>query len=246
MIRKIPAFLGILFLAMVAGGALADDKAGTEPVVVELFTSQGCSSCPPAEAFLNELAPRKDVIALEFHVDYWDYIGWKDAFAKPGFTKRQKDYVSSLKGRYSYTPQMVIDGRAHVVGSHRDEVESLIERYRAEDAGGPVVKINYQDKDELVDVSVGADSRETGTYDVMLFTFDKPHTTDVRRGENRGRVLTNANVVREMIRLGTWSGKAQTYKTSLSGKDGNGGCAVVVQKHDLGPVLAAAKVSYDH
>jgi hypothetical protein len=141
---------------------------------------------------------------------------------------------------------MVIDGRAHVVGSHRDEVESLIERYRAEDVGGPVVKMKYQDQDDMVNVTVSADSHETGTYDVMLFTFDKPHMTDVRRGENRGRMLTNANVVREMVRLGTWSGKAQTYKVSLSGKDGNGGCAVVVQKHDLGPVLAAAKISYDH
>ena len=246
MIRKVPVLFGILLLATVAAVAQAGDTVAKSPVVVELFTSQGCSSCPPAEAFLSELAPRKDVIALEFHVDYWDYIGWKDAFAKPSFTKRQKDYVSSLKGRYAYTPQMVIDGRAHVVGSHRDEVESMIERYRAEDTGGPAVKIRYQDKDDLVDVSVGADSRESGTYDVMLFTFDKPHETDVRRGENRGRTLMNANVVREMIRLGTWSGKAETYKASLSGKDGDGGCAVVVQKHDLGPVLAAAKISYEH
>ena len=246
MIRKVPVLFGILLLATVAAVAQAGDTVAKSPVVVELFTSQGCSSCPPAEAFLSELAPRKDVIALEFHVDYWDYIGWKDAFAKPSFTKRQKDYVSSLKGRYAYTPQMVIDGRAHVVGSHRDEVESLIERYRTEDVGGPAVKIRYQDKDDLVDVSVGADSRESGTYDVMLFTFDKPHETDVRRGENRGRMLTNANVVREIIPLGTWSGKAATYKASLSGKDGNAGCAVLVQKHDLGPVLAAAKISYQH
>jgi hypothetical protein len=246
MIRKVPVLLGIFLLATVAGTALADEKAGTSPVVVELFTSQGCSSCPPAEAFLGELAARKDVIALEFHVDYWDYIGWKDAFAKPDFTRRQKEYVSSLKGRYSYTPQMVIDGRAHVVGSHRDEVESMIERYRAEDAGGPAVQMKYQENGDIVDVAVGADSHETGTYDVMLFTFDKPHTTDVRRGENRGRMLTNANVVRETIRLGTWSGKAQTYQTSLSGKDGDGGCAVVVQRRDLGPVLAAAKISYEH
>ena len=241
--KNVPAFFGIILLAAVAPSVLAEEKPGTSPVVVELFTSQGCSSCPPAEAFLSELAPRKDVIALEFHIDYWDYIGWKDSFAKPAFTKRQKGYVSSLKGRYSYTPQMVINGKAHVVGSHRDEVESLIERYRAEDAGGPAVKIK-RDGDS-VEVSVGADARQGATYDVMLFTFDKPHTTEVRRGENRGRMLTNANVVREAIALGTWSGKAATYKTSLAGIDGDGGCAVLVQKQDLGPVLAAAKISYE-
>jgi len=241
--KNVPAFFGIILLAAVAPSVLAEEKPGTSPVVVELFTSQGCSSCPPAEAFLSELAPRKDVIALEFHIDYWDYIGWKDSFAKPAFTKRQKGYVSSLKGRYSYTPQMVINGKVDIVGSHRDEVESLIERYRTEDAGGPAVKIKRDG--DAVEVSVGADARQSAAYDVMLFTFDKPHTTEVRRGENRGRMLTNANVVREAIALGTWSGKAATYKTSLAGIDGDGGCAVLVQKQDLGPVLAAAKISYE-
>jgi len=241
MIRTIPAFLGVILLIAVTGTASAADDAKKSPVVVELFTSQGCSSCPPAEAFLSELAVRKDVIALEFHVDYWDYIGWKDAFAKPEFSRRQKTYVSSLKGRYSYTPQMVIEGRAHVVGSHRDEVESLIERYRAEIAGGPAIKMTRTG--DTLGVSVAA-AAAAGTYDVMLVTFDKPHVTDIRRGENRGRKATNANVVRELIPLGSWSGKAATYDVSLAGKAGDAGCAVLVQKRGQGPVLAAAKMAF--
>ena len=242
MIRTISAFSSFVFLAMVATAATAGDKVGPSPVVVELFTSQGCSSCPPAEALLNELARRDDVIALEFHVDYWDYIGWKDAFAKPAFTARQKVYVGSLKGRYTYTPQMVIDGRTHVVGSHRDEVESLIRRYLSEDRSGP--SITMQRKGDTLGVSVGLRAG-AGTYDVVLITFDRPHVTEVSRGENRGLKLTNANVVREVIPLGTWSGKAATYDVSLAGKDGDGGCAVLVQKQGQGPVLAAAKMPFE-
>jgi len=241
MIKVIPAFFAFLLLALVAG---SDADAGDQhsPVVVELFTSQGCSSCPPAEAFLGELAKRKDVIALEFHVDYWDYIGWKDQFAKPAFTGRQKKYVSSLKGRYSYTPQMVIDGRTHVVGSNRSEVEALIEKFYAADDAGPSIKMSRAGDSLTVNVGQGSGA---SNYDVLLVTFDKPHVTEVRRGENRGRMLKNANVVREVVPLGKWSGKASSYKVSLSGKDGDGGCAVLVQKPGQGPVLAAAKMPFN-
>jgi hypothetical protein len=245
MIRAISAFIGIVLLATVSAAAQAGDtgdKAKKSPVVVELFTSQGCSSCPPAEALLGELANRPDVIALEFHVDYWDYIGWKDAFAKPDFTERQRAYVRSLKGRYSYTPQMVIDGQTHVVGSHRDEVEFLIRKYRDMETDGPAVAMKR--KGETLDVSVGS-AKAGGTYDVVLVTFDKPHVTEVRRGENRGRKLTNANVVREIKSIGTWSGKAKSFDVPLAGMDGDGGCAVLVQKRGPGPVVAAAKMPFD-
>jgi len=241
MIKVFSAFFGLAFLIMaVESTATAGDTKS--PVVVELFTSQGCSSCPPAEAFLGELAKRKDVIALEFHVDYWDYIGWKDHFAKPAFTGRQKQYVRSLKSRYSYTPQMVIDGRTHVVGSHRGEVEDLIRQFQSDDRGGPSIMMNR--KGDTLNVQIGP-AKARGTYEVTLVTFDRPHVTEVRRGENRGKRLKNSNVVREMVPLGTWDGKAATYKVSLDGKEGDGGCAILVQKDGQGPVLAAAKMPFE-
>jgi hypothetical protein len=241
MTKVISAFCGLALLVLATGSAAT--AGGTKsPVVVELFTSQGCSSCPPAEAFLGELAKRKDVIALEFHVDYWDYIGWKDHFAKPEFTARQKRYVRSLKSRYSYTPQMVIDGRTHVVGSHRGEVEDLIRKYRADERGGPA--INVSRKGDMLKIQVES-ARADAKYDVVLVTFDRPHVTQVRRGENRGKRLKNYNVVREVVPLGTWDGKPATYEVSLDGKEGDGGCAILVQKDGQGPVLAAVKMPFE-
>jgi hypothetical protein len=242
MMKVFSAFLGLALLGLVgAGGVSAGD--GKAPVVVELYTSQGCSSCPPAEAFLGELSKRDDVIALEFHVDYWDYIGWKDHFAKPAFTGRQKQYVRSLKSRYSYTPQMVIDGRTHAVGSRRGEVEKLIRKYRARNADRPSIAMSR--KGDVLKVNVGP-AKNVGQNEVVLVTFDKPHVTEVRRGENRGRKLVNSNVVREIVPLGTYSGKPETYKVSLDGKDGDGGCAILVQKRGQGPVLTAAKMPFEN
>jgi hypothetical protein len=246
MIKAIATIFSLAFIgvASLAGSATAADLAGRAPVVVELFTSQGCSSCPPAEAFLTDLAKRDDVIALEFHVDYWDYIGWKDSFAKPEFTKRQKRYVSSLQGRYAYTPQMVIQGRADVVGSHRDDVESVIRRYLAEDPKGPAISIKR--KGDVLIVIVGAGTGAgTDPYDVLLVTFDKPHLTEVRRGENRGKTLKNSNVVRELVRLGAWTGKSSKFDISLDGREGDGGCAVLLQKPNQGPIVAAAKLPFE-
>jgi hypothetical protein len=118
------AFAALLAPAAVPMQALAEDKG--MPVVVELFTSQGCSSCPPADEYLGELAHRRDVIALAFHVDYWDYIGWKDPFASPDFTRRQRAYAGALGLRGLYTPQMIVDGRADAVGSDRARVEDMV------------------------------------------------------------------------------------------------------------------------
>src|SRR3546814_8056233 len=133
----------LLAVTLTAPLQAAEDSA-QHPVVVELFTSQGCSSCPPAEAYLADLAARKDVIALEYHVDYWDFIGWKDLFAKPEFTARQHSYVEALGGREVYTPQLVIAGATHEVGSHRDEVERQIVKLRRDVDEGPAVPLGKQ------------------------------------------------------------------------------------------------------
>ncbi len=239
MMRIIAIAFG-LALAVSSGMAPAT-AAEKRPVVVELFTSQGCSSCPPAEAFLSDLAKRKDIVALEFHVDYWDYIGWKDLFAKPEFTARQKDYVRSMNSRYAYTPQMVIDGREHVVGSHRAKVERQIRKAQSRASDAPEIKMR-RDGMNLI-ISVGA-AKASGDYVVTMATFDKPHVTKVKRGENRGKTLVNANVVRELVKIGDWNGKAAEYTFSLDGTDGDGGCAILIQKKGQGPVLAAASMPF--
>ncbi len=242
MMRAIPALFGLFALVSAAGtGAMAAGVARQSPVVVELFTSQGCSSCPPAEAFLSELATRKNVIALEFHVNYWDYIGWKDAFAKPAFGSRQRKYVSSLQGRYAYTPQMVIDGSSDVVGSHREEVDALIQKRLSAHTRAPAISMKRNG--DTLKVTIGSWTH-AAPYDVVLVTYDKPHVTEVERGENRGQTLKNSNVVRELLTLGTWSGKPSTFNVSLVGKAGDGGCAVLVQKPGQGAVLAAAELDY--
>src|SRR5689334_7353524 len=119
--------------------AHAEDR---RPVVVELFTSQGCNSCPPADAFLGELAARPDVLALSLHVDYWDYIGWKDPFAQRAYTERQRSYSRALNQRFVYTPQMVIDGTLQGVGSETATINKLIEKARKLDAGGPTLSVS--------------------------------------------------------------------------------------------------------
>lgn len=222
-----------------AAPAFAKDRS---PVVVELFTSQGCSSCPPAEAYMRELAKRDDVIGLEFHVDYWDYIGWKDKFAQPAFTQRQKRYVQTMSARYAYTPQMVINGKTHVVGSHRSQVEAIIRSSQASEKPEPPLTLRRDGMNLIVSIGAG---QASGAYDVTFVTFDKPHVTKVKRGENRGRTLVNANVVRELAVVGSWSGKPTEFTISLEGKDGNGGCAVIIQKRGPGTVLAAASMPFD-
>jgi len=232
----------IAIASIVLGFALGTAQAGERPVVVELFTSQGCSSCPPAEAYLRDLAKRDDVIALEFHVDYWDYIGWKDKFAKREFTDRQQGYVESLKGRYKYTPQMVIDGVSHTVGSNRGKVEALIKRQKQSQDAGPKIKVRKEAGSIVAKISA---ARTSETYDIVFVTFDKEHQTAVKRGENRGRNLINARVVREYEMLGNWNGSPVDLTIPIAGRPGDGGCAILVQKRGYGEIIAAVSLPFE-
>jgi hypothetical protein len=208
----------------------ADAPASNMPVIVELFTSQGCSSCPPADAFLGELASRPDVVALAMHVDYWDYIGWKDPFAKRMYTERQRDYARSLWQRFVYTPQMVVDGRYQDVGSDRHAINKLIERALPQSAGspsGPPAKIKVE--------SIGF----RGTASVWLALYDREHQTQVQRGENAGRRLVDYNVVREFRRIGTFDGRSVTLALELGELAGRHDAGVVfVQQDGTGPILS--------
>jgi hypothetical protein len=232
----------LVIIALLVGGfasvATADESANVEaPVVVELFTSQGCNSCPPADAFLGELAQRSDLIALAFHVDYWNYIGWKDPFSSPEASQHQRDYAQSLGLSSIYTPQMVIDGSFDVVGSDRTRVNQAIavasQRKKfpvsvaTSPAGGWVVTIPAADIDEPATV--------------WLALYDRQQTTPVRRGENAGKTLTDYNIVREFHSIGRWDGTKLDLPLDLGATDlAKRGFAVIVQAGTTGPILGAA------
>lgn len=246
--QRVAVALGVVAGAFFAGAdgtpstpAFAESAARTPPVVVELFTSQGCSSCPPAEAFLNELADEAGIIALELHVDYWDYIGWPDPFASPHFTARQRDYARELELRYVYTPQMVIDGQHNVVGSHRDEVRAAIGE--ATRRGKPLILEYTEDGSGKIVIPAGR-SPEGGAT-IWLAIYDGLHETAVERGENSGRKLKNRNVVRELEELGVWTGERLEIPVDMArlAALGRAGCAILVQEGRTGPILGAAAIS---
>lgn len=220
---------------------------GTSPgdgaIVVELFTSQSCISCPPAEAFLGELvgADGEDILALEWHVDYWDNLNygaagrWKDVFSDPAFTARQRQYNQSLRGRGNvYTPQMIVGGLAEAVGSRRDEVREAIAKARGT---GYAVDVAVSATADGLQIAVEGDHGDDAS--IWLVNFDLEQTTEVLRGENKGKTLTNHHVVRTMQRVGDWSGSAITINAADNRGSGQG-CAVLVQTEALGPLLGAA------
>ncbi len=245
------AGLALLFTAAAVFGApqaLSPSEARTGPTVVELFTSQSCYSCPPAEAFLGELVQeRDDVLGLEFHVDYWDRLvhggsAWKDIFSSPDSTHRQRVYNMRIRGRSSvYTPQMVIAGSTEAVGSNRREVLAAVA-----DVSGRVSVLEVavaQSNQGTLEVSVGGTREEAAT--VWYVQYLREHTTEVLRGENKGKTLTNHNIVREFRPIGEWRGEALRLDLGDVDLPPDHGCAVLVQTLDQdtgvpGPILGAA------
>jgi hypothetical protein len=224
----------ILSLGLIAGLSPMMAHAAERPVVVELFTSQGCSSCPPANAYLNEMSrDRRDVLALAFHVTYWDRLGWKDPFSLATATDRQAVYGRRF-GDGSYTPEMVVDGAASAVGSDRGEVGSAIEK--AKRNGQTAAVINVTKNGDQVSIEVGAGS---GQGRILLIGFDHEHTTAIGRGENSGRTLTEANVVRSFRSVGQWSGAAVRLNERFpQGQD----VAVVLEASD-GRIIGAGRLA---
>jgi hypothetical protein len=232
---------GILSVCVVlAPLASATAESQKRPTVLELFTSQGCSSCPPADRLLGRYAKRGDIIALSFHVDYWDYIGWKDTFATGATTGRQRGYGQALSQRHLYTPEIVVEGRAHTVGSNRAEIDKLIGNVKVTDQ--PLVDIDLKISDSVVVASVS--SKTPLAAEVWLFEIDRRHDVDIRRGENTGNVLSYHNVVRGIHRLGRWDGGRRDYSRDLTAarRDGRDGVVVIVQRPGQGPVLGAAQI----
>lgn len=211
--------------------------AQNSPVVVELFTSQGCSSCPPADAYFGaELAGREDVIALALHVDYWDYLGWKDHFANPAFTKRQKLYARAAGHRMIYTPQIIIGGRDHVVGNEPMEVSGLIKAHLAADSP---VAVRMEREGERVEIEASA-TEAPGPMIVHLVRYQSQENVTIKRGENAGRTLSYANIVTDWHVLAEWDGRAPLHIEVPA--PGDAPVVVLVQSKGHGPIWAAARV----
>lgn len=221
------------------GPAQAQDKQAQDKhlVVVELFTSQGCVSCAPADAFLEVLANTPGVIALSMHVDYWDYIGWKDPFASPHISHRQRAYGRSLDQRFIFTPQMVIDGATQSTGADRARVGRLIEEAAARRGAPRIVPRIERDAAGTMVVAIPP-FHYSGQATVWLAVFDPSRLTAINRGENRGKTLKNVNVVREFKRIGTWRGEALTIP--LPDAPPGTGRVVIVQHDEAGQIFGAA------
>lgn len=212
-------------------------SAADRPVVVELYTSQGCSSCPPADAYFHDkLAGRDDVIALALHVDYWDYLGWKDEFASPANTKRQRDYARAAGHRTVYTPQMIIGGRDHVVGNHPYEVMDLIDAHMKSKAP---VDLSIERNGNRVSINAET-GQDLGPMVVQIVRYRPGAEVSIKRGENAGRVLRYANIVEDWDVVTEWDGKAP-LKTKATAR-GDLPVVVLVQAEGHGPILAAARL----
>ena len=229
---------------LVAAGLLAAAVAwadGSKPVVVELFTSQGCSSCPPADRILGHLADRDDVIALGFHVNYWDRLGWPDPFATQAGTDRQYAYSPVLGRRNVYTPQMVVDGRYDVVGFHAERIKVAIAHAEAMSGSRLAVGLEWRGPGRL---AYSLPPGEGGAR-IQLVRFARKLDQDIERGENAGRHLSYSNVVREIVEVAQWDGRAMEGEIEVdTGQDTTGGVALLVQDRRTLRMLGAAKLAF--
>lgn len=227
------SWLAVAVACLIPG--LGSAQPARRPVVVELFTSQGCSYCPPADAILAELArDRPELLALSFHVTYWNNLGWQDPFSFAAATERQQRYVALAVGPQVYTPAMVVDGRHDVIGSDRAGIEKTLARASAEAAAAAPVDIARAGGSLIITVGAG-----TGHGTILLLGYDRRHQTRIGRGENSGRTLLEANIVRSMTVAGSWTGQAMhLHVATPPGED----FAVLVQAED-GRMLGASRLA---
>jgi hypothetical protein len=220
--------LGVCAIIAIIRPAHADPRA-----VVELFTSQGCSSCPPADKILGELANDPSVIALSMPIDYWDYLGWKDTLADARFSARQKAYSQMRGDRKVYTPQIVVNGSAHVIGSDRAGIESAIDITSKANAVMSV-PVTMTQAGKEINVSVAASGKSSGTMhgEVWICSISKSVPISIGRGENGGRQVTYHNVVRNLLKVGDWNGTSGSWTVPLENISREGVDAAVVYVQD--------------
>lgn len=230
MAGKLKKLIGILF-AVTAFAAVAGPQAqaqSTEPVgVVELFTSQGCNSCPPADAVLGELAKQGNLVALSYHVDYWNYLGWEDTFSSKESTDRQYDYARTLGRKSVYTPQVVINGRDHINGADKRGINKKVSAFD-KSGRGLTVPIEATMDGDKIRINIGEGQ---GKADVIVVYFDRENAVDIKRGENGGRKLVYWNSVRDIQTVAMWDGDAVELDLPVHVMSGKGydGCAVLLQ-----------------
>jgi len=214
-------------------GAAAAQRS---PVVVELFTSQGCSSCPPADLILADLAQLPGVIALALHVDYWDYLGWRDTFGRPESTKRQRAYAKAVRERSVYTPQIIVQGVDRIVGGDRDLIMARIAEHQARPAP---VALDLEREDTVLNISLRpTELAGVGPSEIYVVRFIAGETVSIEHGENAGHVIPYVNVVTEWSSLGQWDGRTPArFAVDLLGPEN---VAVILQRDLFGPVITAA------
>ena len=207
-------------------------SSAANPMVVELYQSQGCSSCPPANSALNAIAGRSDVIALNFSVTYWDRLGWKDIFGDPKYTQRQYDYASALRSSNVYTPQVILNGRRAIVGNGPGELDEAVKK-TAPLTGGPSI----QSAGGKAVIGSGS-----GTADIWLVRYDiRIHNVAIKAGENNGRTLPHRNIVRQLVKIGDWRGTAASY-TLPANPSRHYRSVILVQRRNAGPIISAKRI----
>jgi hypothetical protein len=239
-LAKRVSYLGVLGLIVLAGSATAlraETNLSHGSSVVELYTSQGCSSCPPADRVLGELSSMPNVIALAFHVDYWDSIGWRDHYSIPNAVERQRRYVDSLGLSSAFTPQAVVDGRSSFVGSDKRRILDALA-----DPIGETVPVRLAVSDGVLRVSV-PERPDQKAYQVFVAAYLPQATTPIGRGENSGRTLQEFNIVRQFRSIGTWSGHAAEFRASVESFPTDATrVAVLLQRDGQGPIAGSAAI----
>ncbi len=232
--------LGICAIVAIIRPAHAEPRA-----VVELFTSQGCSSCPPADKIIGDLSSDPSIIALSMPIDYWDYLGWKDTLADSRFSARQKAYSRMRGDREVYTPQVVVNGSAHVIGSDRAGIENAIGK-TDKSTGAMSVPVTMSLSGKQINVSVAESKEPAATHgEVWICSIAKSVPISIGRGENRGQQITYHNVVRNLLKVGDWNGHPESWTVPIENltRDGVDGAVVYVQdgsRDKPGPMLGAA------
>lgn len=228
-----------LGLALATPLAIGPSAGATTPVLVELFTSQGCSSCPPADKLAGDLSTHPDLIMVSLNVDYWDYLGWRDTLAKPEYTQRQMDYAHTRGDNDVYTPQMIINGEAHAVGSNQAAVENAIAVARRK-AENLALNLKATENELIVELPKGQSGSEATLW---LMAIASSVSVKIDHGENTGKSITYHNVVRQLVPAGMWDGTATTLKLPRKGimSADTKSCIAILQQGKVGPVLALAQ-----
>lgn len=241
LLSKCVAYMGTLSLSIIVGSTTnlrAETSSLHGPAVVELFTSQGCSSCPPADRVLGELSSMPNVIALAFHVDYWDSIGWRDRYSIPDAVERQRRYVQGLNLSSAFTPQAVINGQSSFVGSDKARILNAVA-----EVTNDAVPVSLEVSDGELTVNLPERQGQTA-YTVFVAAYLPQASTPVGRGENSGRTLQEFNIVRQFRSIGTWNGHATVFRTPVSSFPADASrVAVLVQSNGQGPIAGGAVIA---